>query len=59
MKDYQEKTKEKLITKEEINMIDFVKNPILIKRSYNYDDISKKILQKLILENISAFLKAL
>lgn len=51
--------KNKLITKEKENIVDFVKNPILIKNSYNYNEISEKILQKLILENIESFMKEL
>ena len=39
------KTKEKLITKEESKVDDFIKNPILIKNSYNYTKISEKILK--------------
>lgn len=54
-----EKTKNKIINKLEYNAIDFVKNPILIKNSYDYKNISEKILQKLILENISSFLREL
>ena len=52
-------TKQKLINKEEKEVIDFVKNPILIKNSYNYKEISEKILKKLILEDIDNFLKEL
>ena len=51
-----EKTKEKLIKKEEEKVNDFVKNPILIKNSYDYKEISEKVLQKLILEDIENFL---
>ena len=54
-----EETKLKLINKEERSVVDFVKNPILIKNSYNYDNISEKLLQKLILEDISSFMKEL
>ena len=50
------KTKEKLITSEETKVNDFIKNPILIKNSYDYKEISEKILQKLILEDIENFL---
>ena len=42
-------TRDKLIKKEELNVIDFVKNPIVIKNSNNYEFISEKVLQKLIL----------
>ena len=52
-------TKRKLIKKEEVNIMDFVKNPIIIKNSNNYEYISEKMLQKLILEDISSFLEEL
>jgi len=52
-------TKNKLINKEKITAIDLVKNPIRIKNSKNNEIISEKILQKLILEDISTFLKEL
>ncbi len=52
-------TRDKLRSKYEIKIIDFVKSPILIKNIYNYDNISKKLLQKLILENITYFMKEL
>ena len=54
-----ENTKNKLINNEESNIIDSIKNPILIKNSNNYEEISEKILQKLILEDISTFMKEL
>lgn len=54
-----EKTKSKIINKEESAVEDLIKNPILINNKYNYEMISEKILQKLILEDISAFLKEL
>ena len=53
------KTKEKLIYKENIKIEDFIKNPILIKNSYNYKEISEKILKHLILDDISNFLNEL
>lgn len=52
-------TRNKLINKKESNVTDFVKNPILIKNNNNYTEISKKILQKLILENIKSFMSEL
>lgn len=52
-------TNNKLILKENSNVVDFVKNPILIKNSYDYSEISERILQKLILEDISNFLNEL
>ena len=48
-----------LLNKVEHNVIDYVKNPILIKNSYNYENISEKLLQKLILEDITSFMKEL
>ena len=52
-------TRDKLRSKYEIKIIDFVKSPILIKNIYNYDNILEKLLQKLILENITSFMKEL
>ena len=54
-----EKTKEKLIKKEKTKVIDYVKNPIIIKNKNQYEQISEKILQKLILEDIPSFLEEL
>lgn len=53
------KTKNKLISKEKNNVVDFVKNPILIKNSFNYENISEKLLQKIIMEDITSFMKEL
>ena len=63
-KEYQrldDNTKLKLVNKEETNVTDFIKNPIVIKNKYNYDikNISEKMLQTLILEDIPSFLKEL
>ena len=52
-------TREKLILKEENKISDFIKNPILIKNSYNYENISEKILKQLILEDLDNFLMEL
>ena len=52
-------TKNKLIDQKESNIVEFVKNPILIKNSNNYDIFSEKVLQKLILEDIEKFLDEL
>lgn len=54
-----EKTRNKLISYEETTVIDYVKNPIMIKNKNNYDDISESVLQTLILENLPSFLKEL
>ena len=53
------KTKNKLMKKDESNIVDFVKNPILIKNINKYNIFSEKILQKLILEDIENFLDEL
>ena len=54
-----ENTKNKLITRKEVSVIDYVKNPIMIKNSYNYTEISERILKKLILEDMDSFLTEL
>ena len=54
-----ESTRNKMISNEESNIIDFAKNPILIKNDNNYEILSEKILQKLILEDIENFLDEL
>ena len=54
-----EDTRNKLIRDEETSIIDFVKNPILIKNGSNSKIVTEKILQSLILENISLFLEEL
>ena len=63
-KEYQrldDNTKLKLINKEEISIGDNIKNPIIIKNKLGIDkeNISEKILQRLILEDIPSFLKEL
>ncbi len=54
-----DKTKEKLITKKETDVVDFIKNPIAIKNTTNKEIISEKVLQKVILEDLDNFLKEL
>ena len=54
-----EETKNKLIKKEETNEEDLIKNPIIIKNINNYEIVSEKILQKLILDDIPSFLEEL
>ncbi len=54
-----EETRIKLINKEDTNIKDLVKNPIIIKNSRNYIEISEKMLKQLILENIEDFMKEL
>ena len=54
-------TKLKLINKEKLDIKDNIKNPIVIHNKNNLDkeNISEKVLQRLILEDISSFLKEL
>lgn len=54
-----ENTRNKLIKNEKFSIIDFVKNPIQIKNSNNYEIMTENILQRLILEDISSFLEEL
>ena len=61
-KEYQrlpEATKKKLIIKEETNIQDFVKDPIIIHNPNNIEVIKEKILHKLILEDMEYFLEEL
>ena len=63
-KEYQrldDNTKLKLINKEETSIGDTIKNPIIIKNNLEIDkeNISEKILQRLILEDIESFMKEL
>ena len=55
-----EETKHKLINNNETNVVtDYIKDPIIIHNKNNYEIISEKVLQKIILEDISSFLKEL
>ena len=54
-----ESTKEKLISNEQPLLPDLVKNPILIKKSDKYTEISEKVLQQIILEDIKNFMQEL
>lgn len=51
-------TRNKLIAKQEINIVDFIKNPIIIRNNTN-EVISEKLLKKLILEDIESFMNEL
>ena len=53
-----ENTKNKLKSKQELDVKDYIKSPVKIK-SNNYENISEKMLQKVILENLSDFLTEL
>ena len=59
LKEYErldEETRIKLINQEQPIISDFIKNPILIKNSYDYVEISEKMLKGLILEDMDNFL---
>ena len=51
--------KEKIISDETCELTELVKNPIVIKNNKNYENISEKLLQKIILEDIPTFLEEL
>ena len=52
-------TKNKLITSASPTVIDFIKNPIVIKNNTNTEIISEKVLQRIIMEDLPSFLKEL
>ena len=54
-----EETKDKLVSNTAPKVQDFIKNPIIIKNKSNYSEITEKILQRLILEDIPSFLDEL
>ena len=54
-----DKTKLKLINEEKLEINDFVKNPIVIKNTNNYEIINKKILKQIILEDLDNFMEEL
>ena len=49
-------TKNKLINTKENNITDLIKNPIIIQNKYNTNEITEKVLKKLILEDMKKFL---
>ncbi len=54
-----EETKKKLKNKEDLKVPDLVKIQIQIKNTNDYNEISEKVLKKLILENIESFMNEL
>ncbi len=54
-----EETKIKLVNKDESNVQDFIKNPIVIHNPNNINVVKEKTLQRLILEDIPSFLEEL
>ena len=53
-----DKTKEKLMENKETEIQDYIKHPIIIKNT-NYEEITEKVLEQLILEDMDNFLKEL
>ena len=53
------KTKEKLINKEDTLVSDFIKDPIIVNNSLNYIEIFEKVLKELILNDLDKFLNQL
>ena len=54
-----EHTRNKLMTKEKINITDVIPDPIVINNPNNVDVVKEKVLQQLILEDIPSFLEQL
>ena len=54
-----DKTKEKLISSNETSVVDFIKNPIVIKNNTNKEIISEKVLHRLILEDLDFIFKGI
>ena len=54
-----EETKEKLMSNDKQEITDYIKNPIIIQNKNRYEEISEKVLQKIILEDIPSFLEEL
>ncbi len=50
-------TRNKIDKKDDNKVTDLIKNPIFINNKYNYEIISEKVLQRLILEDMNNFLK--
>ena len=51
--------KNKMVNNEKLGVIDFIKKPIMIRNNNNYEILSEKVLQKLILDDIESFMKEL
>ena len=58
-KEYERLPKEKLISNEACELTELAKNPIVIKTNRDYENISEKLLQKIILEDMPSFMKEL
>ena len=53
------KTREKIANDQKISLTEGIKNPLLIYKKSNYKDISEKVIQTIIMEDISTFLEEL
>ena len=54
-----EEAKEKIKKDDKQEITDYIKNPIMIQNKNRYEEISEKVLQRIILEDIPSFLKEL
>lgn len=54
-----ETTKNKIINRDKSSIVDFVKNPIVIRNNKSYEILSEKVLRKMIIEDIEKFLEEL
>ena len=54
-----EDTRNKIVSNDDLELVDIVKNPILIRNTIGVDNISEKMLQRLVLENLNEFLDEL
>ena len=54
-----ESTKNKSVEQKESDIVDFIKNPILIRNKNNIEIINEKALHKIIMEDIESFMKEL
>ena len=54
-----EETKSRLKSNDSQEITDYIKNPIIIQNKNRYEEISEKVLQKIILEDIPSFLEEL
>ena len=55
----EDKSKNKIINNQEINITDFIKNPLIIKNNLNIEEITEKYLKRIILDDIEGFIKEL
>ena len=53
------KTKDKLILNNNLDIVEYIPNPIIIKNKENVEIITEKVLNNLIIENLPSFMKEL